>query len=43
MFDRSFDLTDEPSSVRAARALARLTGLAWSETRVADPVLAAAG
>jgi hypothetical protein len=27
LFDHSFDLTDEPSSVRAARALARFAGL----------------
>jgi hypothetical protein len=25
MFDRSFDLTDEPSSLRAARAIAMLS------------------
>jgi CDP-glycerol glycerophosphotransferase (TagB/SpsB family) len=33
LFDYSFDLTDEPSSVRAARALARFAGL--PETRSA--------
>ena len=29
LFDYSFDLTDEPSSERAGRALARFTGLTW--------------
>ncbi len=42
MFNRSFDLTDEPSSVRAARALARFAGQAWPE-QAAVPALAAAG
>jgi hypothetical protein len=32
MFDESFDLTDEPSAERAARAVARFAGLAWPET-----------
>jgi hypothetical protein len=31
LFDHSFDLTDEPSSLRAARALARFAGLATLE------------
>jgi hypothetical protein len=35
MFDESFDLTDEPSSQRAARAVARFAGLAWPAA--ADP------
>lgn len=43
LFDRSFDLTDELSSVRAARALARFAGLPWPEAGVADSVLAATG
>lgn len=43
LFDRSFDLTDELSSVRAARALARFAGLPWSEARGADPALVATG
>lgn len=42
LFSRSFDLTAERSSVRAARALARFAGLDWPETDHA-PVLAAAG
>lgn len=41
LFDRSFDLTSEPSSVRAAGALARFAGLEWSEA--SEPLLAAAG
>jgi len=32
MFDYSFDLTAEPSSQRAARALTRVAGLAWPAT-----------
>ncbi len=31
LFDESFDLTDEPSAQRAARALARFAGQAWSD------------
>jgi hypothetical protein len=31
LFDASFDLTDEPSSVRAARAVARFAGLSLQE------------
>ncbi len=38
MFDYSFDLTDEPSSTRAARALARVAGLDWP-----SPVTSEAG
>ncbi|MDB5425478.1 MAG: hypothetical protein JWQ29_2894, partial [Phenylobacterium sp.] len=34
LFNYSFDLTDEPSSNRAARALARFAGLAMPEPRV---------
>lgn len=40
MFDYSFDLTDEPSSTRAARALARFAGLA-SQRQPADTAVAA--
>ena len=32
LFDYSFDLTSEPSSERAGRALARFAGLAWPES-----------
>jgi hypothetical protein len=32
MFDYSFDLTEEPSSVRAARALAKFARLPWLES-----------
>jgi hypothetical protein len=31
LFDESFDLTDEPSAQRAARAVARFAGQAWSD------------
>ena len=31
MFDESFDLTEEPSADRAARAVARFAGQVWSE------------
>ena len=31
LFDESFDLTDEPSAQRAARAVARFAGLAWPD------------
>ena len=31
MFDDSFDLTEEPSSIRAGRALAKYAGLTWTE------------
>lgn len=42
LFARSFDLTAEPSSVRAARALARFAGLDWPEA-AGEPLLAVAG
>jgi hypothetical protein len=32
MFDYSFDLTEEPSSARAGRALAKFAGLTWIES-----------
>ncbi len=32
MFDYSFDLTDEPSSIRAGRALAKFAALPWMES-----------
>jgi len=32
MFDDSFDLTEEPSSIRAGRALATFAGLPWIES-----------
>lgn len=38
LFDYSFDLTDEPSSVRAARALARFAGLVAPALEPAEPV-----
>lgn len=42
LFDYSFDLTDEPSSVRAARALARFAGLPEVRSEaVPTPALAA--
>ena len=31
LFDESFDLTDEPSAQRAARAVARFAGHAWPD------------
>ena len=34
LFERTFDLTDEPSSVRAARAMAQFCGLTWPEDAV---------
>jgi len=43
LFDRSFDLTDEPSSARAARALARFAGLEWPEVEQTPAALAAVG
>jgi hypothetical protein len=43
LFDHSFDLTDEPSSVRAARALAAFAGLLEIETAAPPPRLAAHG
>lgn len=42
LFERSFDLTAEPSSVRAARALARFADLDWPEA-ADEPLLAVAG
>ncbi|HJV42438.1 hypothetical protein [Caulobacter sp.] len=42
LFNQSFDLTPEPSSARAARALARFAGLDWPEP-VAAPTMAVAG
>lgn len=42
LFDRSFDLTAEPSSSRAARALARFAGLDWLEPPV-QAAMAVAG
>lgn len=42
LFNRSFDLTAEPSSLRAARALARFAGMDWPEAE-AIPPLAAVG
>jgi hypothetical protein len=35
LFDESFDLTDEPSAQRAARAVARFAGRAWPDPPVA--------
>jgi hypothetical protein len=44
MFDESFDLTDEPSSVRAARAVARFCGLSTAGLSTpAQPLRAAHG
>ena len=40
LFDYSFDLTDEPSSLRAARALARFAGLHWPAIEAAAPIVA---
>ena len=42
LFDRSFDLTDEPSSLRGARALAVFAGLEWAEDETPQ-TLAAVG
>ncbi|TCS04325.1 hypothetical protein [Caulobacter sp. BK020] len=39
LFDESFDLTDEPSAQRAARAVARFAGLPWPDP-VARPAIA---
>jgi hypothetical protein len=39
MVDESFDLTDEPSSVRAARAVARFCGLRLEEGAASAPAL----
>lgn len=41
LFDYSFDLTDEPSSVRAARAVARFAGLPTAGLEPAPPMAAA--
>jgi hypothetical protein len=41
MFDYSFDLTEEPSSVRAGRALAEFAGLSWTESLPATGLAAA--
>ena len=43
MFDHSFDLTDEPSSVRAARAVAQFAGLPTAGLETAAPPLVAHG
>lgn len=40
MFAESFDLTEEPSAVRAARAVARFVGLDWSMAAPPEPELA---
>jgi hypothetical protein len=40
LFDESFDLTDEPSAQRAARAVARFAGMAWSAPSADTPSLA---
>lgn len=40
LFTRSFHLTDEPSSERAARAVARVAGLAWRERLPTSPAAA---
>lgn len=40
LFDESFDLTDEPSAQRAARAVARFAGLGWPDP-VARPTVEA--
>jgi hypothetical protein len=40
LFDESFDLTDEPSAQRAARAVARFAGVAWSAPSADTPSLA---
>lgn len=37
MFAESFDLTEEPSALRAARAVARLAGLDWSAAALVEP------
>lgn len=42
LFARSFDLTDEPSSDRAARAVARVAGLGWPERLPVPPIAASA-
>ncbi len=42
LFSHSFELGDEPSSVRAARALARFAKLSWPETEVSETAMAAA-
>lgn len=40
LFARSFDLTDEPSSDRAARAVAQVAGLGWPKRLPAPPTAA---
>ncbi|UAL12774.1 hypothetical protein [Caulobacter segnis] len=37
MFAESFDLTEEPSAVRAARVVARIAGLNWPVAALAEP------
>ena len=39
LFDESFDLTDEPSSERAARAVARFAGQAWLDLPIGSAVV----
>jgi len=40
LFEYSFDLTAEPSSLRAARALARFAHLSWPLDAAAEPIVA---